>query len=115
MNWVSQVPEARLFTSVLALGELRKGIERIRPKDRAQAVGLERWLHKTEEIFGERVLPITGKIADEWGRISSIRPLPVVDALLAATAIVHDLTLVTRNTADVHDLGARFLNPFLPQ
>jgi toxin FitB len=115
VQWASQVPEETLFTSVLVFGEIRKGIEQLRSTDRPQALVLDRWFHETENLLGKRILPVTGKIADEWGRISSIRPLPVVDALLAATAIVHDLTLVTRNTADVHDLGAKLLNPFLPQ
>ena len=115
VQWASKVPGENLFTSVLVLGEIRKGIEQLRSTDRPQALALDRWLYETETLFSGRILPITARIVDVWGRISSIRPLPVTDSLLAATAIVHDLVLVTRNTADVHDVGAKLLNPFLPQ
>ena len=115
VQWAKRVPEEHLFTSVLVLGEIRRGIEQLRSTDQLQALALERWLHRTENAFSERVLPVTSKITDAWGRISSLRPLPVVDSLLAATAIVHDLVLVTRNTSDIHDVGAALLNPFLPE
>ena len=112
-EWIQGVPQEHLFTSVLVLGEIRKGIEKLRSSDQPQALALERWLRKTEDVFATRIFPITPQIADVWGQISSLRPLPVVDSLLAATAIVHDLTLVTRNTADLKGLGAKTLNPYL--
>ena len=112
LRWFKTVPDEELFSSVLVLGEIRKGLERVRSSDPVQSVALERWLHRMETSFADRLLPITSQIAEVWGRISSARPVPVIDSLLAATAIVHDLTLVTRNTAEIQDLGADLLNPF---
>ena len=97
---------------VLILGEIRKGLELIRARDPQQAQALETWLDAITEAFGERALPIETAIADEWGCLNAIRPVPVIDGLLAATAKVHGLTLVTRNEADVAGLGAAVLNPF---
>jgi predicted nucleic acid-binding protein len=67
-----------------------------------------------QAIYGERILPIDQMVADEWGSMSAIRPLPTIDALLAATAKIHRMTLATRNVADVAGLGADVLNPFEP-
>jgi len=67
------------------------------------------------ERFSGRILPVDLVIADEWGRMNAARTLSVIDGLLAATAKVHDLTLATRNIADVKDVGARIVNPFDPQ
>ncbi len=64
------------------------------------------------EAFQGRVLAIDAAVADQWGRIGALRPIPVIDGLLAATALAHDLTLVTRNERDVAGLGAKVLNPF---
>jgi predicted nucleic acid-binding protein len=108
--WYSSIVDA--FVSVLVLGEIRKGIERARTNDPARARVLERWLEATMSTFGDRVLPIDQAIADEWGRMSARRPVSTVDGLMAATARVHRMTLVTRNLADVADLGADVLNPF---
>jgi hypothetical protein len=96
------------------LGEIRKGIERARQRDPAQARALERWLNTVRESFAERVLPVDALVADEWGRMSAKRPLSSIDALLAATAKVHRMTLATRNLSHVADLGADVLNPFEP-
>ena len=73
---------------------------------------METWLAPIEASFAERILPIDQAIAEEWGRMSAKRSVSTIDALLAATAKVNGITLVTRNTADVADLGAKFLNPF---
>ena len=110
-SWYEQVDGEALYLSVLVLGELRKGIESIRARDPAQALALERWLIAVADEFGERVLPITREVADQWGRMSAIRPLPNPDGLLAATAKVHAMTLVTRD-ADVSGLDVVLLNPF---
>jgi hypothetical protein len=75
---------------------------------------LERWLAALKDSFNERVLEISGDVADCWGRLQTIRSLPVVDALIAATALQHDLTLVTRNIADFKGLGLTMINPFRP-
>jgi predicted nucleic acid-binding protein len=74
--------------------------------------GLWNWLAAIGTTFAERILPIDQAIADEWGRMSAKRPVSTIDALLAATAKVNDMTLVTRNNVDVADLGAKVLNPF---
>ena len=110
--WFAAVDEGDLYLSVLVLGEIRKGIELARPRDPAKAKALEVWLAAVDAAFGERILPVDRAVADLWGRMSGRRPISAVDGLLAATASVHDLTLVTRNEADVVRLGAKVLNPF---
>ncbi len=110
--WWSGVNDRDLFLSVLTLGEIRRGIEAVRPKDPTRAAALEAWLADVAEAFGPRVLGVDTAVAAAWGRLSAIRSVSVVDALLAATAAAHGLVLVTRNTADVDGLGARLLNPF---
>lgn len=110
--WWATVDDRDLFLSALTLGEIRKGIEAVRPGDPAKAAALEVWLAEVVAAFGPRVLGVDARIAETWGRMAAMRPVPVVDALLAATALVHGLILVTRNTADVAGLGAGLLNPF---
>jgi predicted nucleic acid-binding protein len=110
--WWNGIEDRDLFLSALTLGEIRKGIEAVRPRDPAKAAALQSWLADVAEAFGPRVLGVDRAVADAWGRMSAARPVPVVDALLAATAGVHGLVLVTRNTADVEGLGVRVLNPF---
>ena len=111
-RWYQAITGSSLYLSVLVLGEVRKGIERTRSRDPAQARALERWLADVSEEFGTRILTIDGAVADEWGRMNATRPLPVVDGLLAATAKVHGLALVTRDVRDVADLGVHIINPF---
>jgi predicted nucleic acid-binding protein len=110
--WWSGVAEEALWLSALTLGELREGVELARRRDRAKAAALESWLDAVMAGFGDRVLPVDAAVAAEWGRLGAIRPVPVIDALLAATASAHGLTLVTRNVADVEGLGVPVLNPF---
>lgn len=110
--WYATVVDEDLCISVLVLGEIRKGVELRRSRDPQQAQVLEAWLDTVTEAFGERALPIETAISDEWGRLNAVRPIPAIDGLLAATAMVHGLTLVTRNEADVAGLGAAVLNPF---
>ena len=112
--WYDAVPEDSLYLSVLVLGEIRRGIERKRPRDAAQEAALEKWLAAVQGGFGERLLPVDGAVADAWGRMAALRPVSVIDALMAATAKVHGLTLVTRNIADVRGLGVAVLDPFEP-
>ena len=111
-SWYEKIEDASLYLSVLVIGEIREGIERVRSKDNAQANALEKWLLAVEKAFGERILPIDRAVAHEWGRLNASRPLPVIDSLLAATANIHRMTLVTRNTADMADLNVHVLNPF---
>ena len=112
--WWSSVEDRDLFLSTLTIGEIRKGVEavRIRAPDKARA--LEAWLQAILQALGPRILGIDAAVAESWGRILAIRSVPVVDALLAATASVHGLVLVTRNATDVAGLGVRVLNPFDP-
>ena len=114
-RWYSQVREADIFISVIALGEIRKGVEQLRQRgDSAQVATLDRWLTELNDRFSDRTLPITSTISDTWGRIGAIRPVPIADGLMAATAIQHDMTLATRNLRNVEGLGARVINPFEP-
>ena len=110
--WYASISDGDIFLSTLVLGEIRKGIELARPSDPDKAVVLERWLRQVEAMFDGRVLGIDNAVSDQWGRLSAIRPIPVIDGLLAATALVNGLTLVTRNDRDVAGLGAVVLNPF---
>ena len=113
-DWFSSVADDDLFLSALVLAEIRRGIELIRPRDSSKADALERWLREVEVAFAGRVLEIDNAVSDRWGRMSAIRPVPVIDGLLAATAMANGLTLVTRNDRDVAGLGATVLNPFRP-
>lgn len=112
--WFAEADDDQLFTSVLVLGEVRRGIESIRRRDEAAALALEQWLIRLATGFGERVLPIDARVADRWGALNVPDPIPTVDGLLAATALVHDLTLVTRKVRDVAGTGARTLDPTGP-
>ena len=112
--WWSSVEDRDLFLSTLTIGEIRKGVEAVRIRDPDKARALEAWLQAIVQTFGPRILGVDAAVAESWGRISAIRSVPVVDALLAATASVHGLVLVTRNAIDVAGLGVRVLNPFDP-
>jgi predicted nucleic acid-binding protein len=112
-RWRQSVALEEIYISVLVLGELRRGVENIRRRDAFTAQVLEKWLREVETVYDKRILPVTAGICDLWGRLSIRAPLPPVDGLLAATALVHDLTLVTRNTVDVKRSGARCLDPFV--
>jgi toxin FitB len=111
-SWLAEADDETLFISVLVVGEIRKGVELARARDPGKARALDRWLLGLVRLYGDRVLPVTPAVADRWGRIAAARSLPVVDGLLAATALVHDLTLVTRNVDDVEGTGVRVFNPF---
>lgn len=94
------------------MGEIRQGVERLRRRDPTKAEVFDRWLGELLAGYGDRILPISVEVAAEWGRRNVPDPVPVVDGLMAATAVVHGLTLVTRNTADVSRTGAKVLDPF---
>ena len=110
--WWNGVAEDDLWLSSLVLGEIRKGVELARRRDPRRAEALEVWLTDVMSRFGNRVLPVDTAVAEQWGRMNAVRPLPVIDALLAATAKANGLTLVTRNVADVAELDVDVLNPF---
>jgi predicted nucleic acid-binding protein len=112
MAFLAAADSAGLFLSVLTLGELRKGIEAKRRSDLATAVSLGAWVDDIETTFADRVLPVDGAAARLWGELSARRTLPVIDALMAATAITRGFTLVTRNTRDVAATGVPLVDPW---
>ncbi len=111
-RWVARTPVKEMGTSVMVLAEIRRGIELKRRSDSRQADALDRWFAQMRTRLGERVLPIDELIAETWAMISVPDPLPLIDGLLAATAKVHGLTLVTRNAGDVARTGVSFVDPF---
>ena len=110
--WIPTIEPDEAFLSVITLGEIRRGIELHRTKDAKAASALEKWLLGLESHYGERILAITPAVADRWGRLSPTQPLPVSDGLIAATALEHKLTVVTRNVADFQRSGVNTLDPF---
>lgn len=114
-KWWLDAGEQDLYLSVMVVGEIRRGIERLRDRNPTRAGVLENWLNSVIEGFEDRLLVIDRKVVDVWGSITARRTLPLVDGLLAATAIAHDLVFVTRNTKDISDCGVNLLNPFASQ
>ncbi len=116
-NWIEATNETLLYLSVLTLGEVRKGIASLRNTSRR--VALEAWLDSDLALrFANRILPVDQSVADRWGRIAAQSaaqgsPLSVIDGLLAATALDHNLTLVTRNVKDVAVTGVPLFNPWM--
>ena len=113
LAWLSTVHDESLYLSVLSLGEIRKGVEKV--SDLQRQADLRRWLeHALPEWFEERLLPINADIANLWGKLQAQmnRPLPAIDSLLATTALHHDLCLVTRNTKDFVYPHLTVLNPW---
>ena len=111
--WLTEVPDEALFVSVLTLGEIRYGIEKL--KEEKRRIQLAIWLeHELTTWFGSRVVPLDVEIADRWGYLRAHhRTLPAIDSLLAATALTRDLIFVTRNTKDFMSIdGLKILNPW---
>lgn len=104
---------ARHCMSVLSLGEIWKGIELLRRKSPSQCAAFERWLSQLQRDYGQEILPVTEGISDRWGKMMATQTIPVIDGLMAATALEYGLTVVTRNTADFPATGVPLLNPFL--
>ena len=111
-RWVLATPAIEVGTSVIVLAEIRRGIELKRRHDPGQALALDRWYDLMRKQLGTRVLPVDEAVAAVWARLSVPDPLPLFDGLLAATALVHGLTLVTRNADDIARTGVQVLNPF---
>ncbi|MGA2008293.1 MAG: type II toxin-antitoxin system VapC family toxin [Solirubrobacteraceae bacterium] len=110
--WVSEVADADLHLSVLTLGEIRKGIELLRDRDPAQAEVFASWLNELRTRFADRIVPIDDRVAEEWGRLNAAAPRNTIDGLIAATARIRGLTVVTRNTDDFEGCGVPLLNPW---
>jgi predicted nucleic acid-binding protein len=110
--WLRSTPSGDLFTSVLVMAELRRGSLSLRRRDLASADHLDAWIRELWTGFGRRVLPVSAAVADRWAEFMVPNPVPVIDGLIAATALIHDLTLVTRNVKDVERTGARVFDPF---
>jgi predicted nucleic acid-binding protein len=110
--WLRGLRTHQIYLSVLTLGEIRTGVQRLVPRDASRAAALETWVHGLEETYGDRILPVTLEIAQRWPAVHAARPLPVVDSLLAATALAHGLTVATRNVKDFVDSGVPVVNPF---
>jgi len=112
VTWLRSVDPLSVHLSALTFGEIMRGIALKQKSDPRTAAHLAEWLRKLRYDHGNRILPVTDDIAVEWGRIAAIRPRGDIDGLIAATAIVHDLVLVTRNTKDFDDTGATVINPW---
>ncbi len=112
LAWFEATPKKPLYTSVLVLGELRRGVEQARLRDAVKADALERSNQRATVRFHGRCLPIDLDVCELWGRTTAHRPVAIVDGLLVATAKIHSMTYVTRNTRDVADLGVALLDPF---
>jgi toxin FitB len=110
--WFARVPSDAIYLSVLTLGELRRGIESVRRRDFPSAEVLGAWLDELVAAYADHFLPIDQDVAEQWGRLNVPDPLPVIDGLLAATAKVHGMTLVTRDVKDVQRANVDCLNPF---
>ena len=115
VEWISGVDEPDLYLSVVTIGELEKGVSRLPESRKKDAVS--EWVRRAvANRFGDRILPIDAAVAACWGELLGAREkkgktLPLLDAFIAATAIVADCTVVTRNTRDFADCGVRLLNP----
>ena len=114
VTWLTSVSRSDMFISAMVIGELRRGVEMLYRRDRQRATALDQWLQGLVNEYADRILPVTVDIAQEWGRMNVPDLLPAVDAILAATAKVHGMTLVTRDTGRLALHGATLLNPFEP-
>jgi predicted nucleic acid-binding protein len=110
--WLRAVNPASLFLSVITIGEIAKGIAQRARTDRVAAATLEAWLAALGTSYAEHILAIEPAVAVTWGRLMAQRTRPAVDALIAATARVHNLVLVTRNVADFADCGVDVVDPW---
>jgi predicted nucleic acid-binding protein len=113
VKWLNQLPINTLHLSVLTIGEIRKGIEKVTDAKRKEKLLF--WLeHELTGLFMSRMLPISLEVADRWGRLigSTRHSVPAIDSLIAATALHYDLALVTRNVKDFNFPGLEVINPW---
>ena len=114
VGWLRSVDPLAVHLSVITLGEIMRGVALKQKSDPQTASRLAQWLQTLRRDHADRILPVTDAIAVEWGRIAALRPRGDADGLIAATAIVHDLIVVTRNVGDFDDTRASVLNPWDP-
>jgi toxin FitB len=112
MAWMESIPRNSLYLSVMVIGEIRAGIGRVARRDHPQAAAIAAWAEELREEYGDRILPVTVDVAEEWAKLTVPDKLPVIDGLMAATANVHRLTFVTRNVRDIVRSNVPVLNPF---
>lgn len=114
LNWMDSIDNEKFYISVITLGEIRKGVAGIQNPERLEKIS--HWLEiELPAYFEERILNIDAKVADSWGRLQSKNKgyiLPAIDGLIAATAYVHNLTLITRNTKDFINTSIALINPW---
>jgi predicted nucleic acid-binding protein len=111
-DWLRSVDPEAIYLSVITLGEIMKGIELRQRTDPRAAGSLRQWLDQLRQGHADRILPVGDEVAIEWGRLAAERPRAMADALIAATAIVHRKTIVTRNSADFEETRVPVINPW---
>jgi predicted nucleic acid-binding protein len=114
LAWAGRTSSSDLFVSAVTIGEIERGIELQRKRNPDFARELEDWLDVTLRVYGERILPVTGGIARRWGRLAARLGNRSPDMMIAATALEHGLTVVTRNVSDFEPTGVSVFNPFSP-
>ncbi len=110
--WLRTVDPRSVHLSVITLGEIMRGVALKRKSDPAAASHLENWLRKLRHDHADRILGITDRVAVAWGEIAALRPRGEADGLIAATAFVHDLAIVTRNVGDFADIDVKVIDPW---
>ena len=116
VKWIEGCDEDSIFISVLTLGEIQKGVSKL--KNQRRQVKIQQWLDSDlKDRFAERILSITEDVAITWGILEAVAeskgsPIPVIEGLIAATALSYNLTVVTRNIDDIKASGARVINPW---
>jgi toxin FitB len=111
-SWLRSVDPTTIYLSVVTLGEIMKGIALRLSTDTRLAVALTAWLEQLRHDYRDRILPISDLVALEWGRLAAERPRGMADALIAATAVVHQKIIVTRNAGDFADTRIPMINPW---
>ena len=114
-RWIAQQRTTDLYLSVVSVAEIERGIARQRPRDQAFAAVLAAWLDTVLSLYGDRILPVDASTARRWGRLSGALGHEGTDLLIAATAIEHGLTVVTRNVRHFEPTGVPVLDPSAPR